>query len=202
MMNKKAQGALEFLTTYGWAFLVILIMIGALGYFGILNPTRFLPERCNVNSEFSCEEFSLEREDSGDLTFTVVLRNTLGQAIDLDVAANNIILLSDVMTEEGFNNTAAVAIRQTEISSLAAAGTPNSCQVAGGTSLASDKLTIAADQQFAVQCTVDADSTPSALEVTLPGEGNKLKVSFNLNYVPQGKSLNKAISGEVFAALQ
>ena len=37
---RKAQAALEFLTTYGWAFIVILIMIGALAYFGVLNPSR------------------------------------------------------------------------------------------------------------------------------------------------------------------
>lgn len=46
VVTKKAQSALEFLTTYGWAFLVILIMIGALSYFGVLDPSRFLPEKC------------------------------------------------------------------------------------------------------------------------------------------------------------
>lgn len=37
----KGQAALEFLTTYGWAFLVILVMIGALTYFGVLAPAKF-----------------------------------------------------------------------------------------------------------------------------------------------------------------
>jgi hypothetical protein len=38
MLNKKnVQEALDFLTTYGWAFLVILVMIGALAGFGILD---------------------------------------------------------------------------------------------------------------------------------------------------------------------
>ena len=43
---KRGQSALEFLTTYGWAFLVILVMIGALSYMGILSPQRFLPKQC------------------------------------------------------------------------------------------------------------------------------------------------------------
>ena len=43
---KKGQAALEFLTTYGWAFLVVLVMIGALAYFGVLNPSRLLPDKC------------------------------------------------------------------------------------------------------------------------------------------------------------
>ncbi len=37
---KKSQAALEFLITYGWAFLVILLMIGTLSYFGILSPSQ------------------------------------------------------------------------------------------------------------------------------------------------------------------
>ncbi len=53
---KKAQGALEFLMTYGWAFLVILVMIGALAYFGVLNPTKFLPDKCTFGTEVTCNQ--------------------------------------------------------------------------------------------------------------------------------------------------
>jgi hypothetical protein len=53
---KKGQAALEFLTTYGWAFLVILVMIGALAYFGVLNPKNALPERCLFSPEIDCLE--------------------------------------------------------------------------------------------------------------------------------------------------
>ena len=45
MMNKKAQAAMEFLMTYGWAILVVLLAIGALAYFGVLSPQKLLPER-------------------------------------------------------------------------------------------------------------------------------------------------------------
>lgn len=41
---KKGQAAMEFLMTYGWAILVVLIAIGALAYFGVLSPERFKPE--------------------------------------------------------------------------------------------------------------------------------------------------------------
>lgn len=37
-MNRKGQAAMEFLMTYGWAILVVLIAIGALSYFGVLTP--------------------------------------------------------------------------------------------------------------------------------------------------------------------
>ncbi len=78
MNNKRGQAALEFLTTYGWAFMVILLMIGALAYFGVLNPDRFLPQRCNVGPEFSCKEYKVE-EASGELSMR--FSNNVGQTI-------------------------------------------------------------------------------------------------------------------------
>jgi hypothetical protein len=38
MHNKKAQTAMEFLITYGWAILVVLIVLAALFILGIFNP--------------------------------------------------------------------------------------------------------------------------------------------------------------------
>ncbi len=55
----KSQAALEFLITYGWAVLTMLIMVAALAYFGILNPDRLLPDRCNFASEVGCKEQSI-----------------------------------------------------------------------------------------------------------------------------------------------
>jgi len=56
---RKGQAALEFLTTYGWAFIVILVMIGALAYFGVLNPSKVLPNKCIVEAGFSCKEYQI-----------------------------------------------------------------------------------------------------------------------------------------------
>ena len=53
-MRKKAQSAMEFLMTYGWAILVVLAAIVALAYFGVLSPDRFLPEKCNLPSGIDC----------------------------------------------------------------------------------------------------------------------------------------------------
>lgn len=65
MFNRKGQAALEFLTTYGWAFLVILVMIGALGYFGVLNPQNFIPEDCQLAGQISCLAGTLTVERAG-----------------------------------------------------------------------------------------------------------------------------------------
>jgi hypothetical protein len=77
-MRKKSQAALEFLTTYGWAFLVILIMIGTLAYFGILKPGKLLPDRCNFGVEFECKDFQISRTSD---SVRVKLKNHVGDAI-------------------------------------------------------------------------------------------------------------------------
>jgi hypothetical protein len=62
--NLRSQAALEFLTTYAWAFLVIIIMVGALAYFGVLSPTKLLPDRCNFGAEIGCnKDFMLIRDN-------------------------------------------------------------------------------------------------------------------------------------------
>jgi len=53
---KKAQAALEFLTTYGWAILVVTVMIGALAYYGVINPKNMVRENCISGTEFQCED--------------------------------------------------------------------------------------------------------------------------------------------------
>jgi len=56
---KKGQAAMEFLMTYGWAILVVLAAIGALAYFGVLSPDRFMPSKCLVSGGFSCTEYKI-----------------------------------------------------------------------------------------------------------------------------------------------
>ena len=83
MRMKKAQSALEFLTTYGWAFLVILIMIGALAYFGVLDPSRFLPEKCSPDTGFTCKGLVVEASAN---TFTFAMVNGIGKNIEIGAA--------------------------------------------------------------------------------------------------------------------
>lgn len=81
--NKKGQAALEFLTTYGWAFLVILVMIGALAYFGVLDPSRFTPSRCQVGIPFSCVGDNYVIDNSDD-AFRFRVKNTLNEALTIN----------------------------------------------------------------------------------------------------------------------
>ncbi len=77
-MNKKAQAAMEFLMTYGWAILVVLIVIGALAYFGVLTPTALLPEKCVLPIGLQCEQVMVQQ---GEANFKV--RNGFGKKITI-----------------------------------------------------------------------------------------------------------------------
>ena len=61
---KKGQTAMEFLMNYGWAILIVLIAIGSLVYFGVLDSDRFsspedfsqiieISESCDIGSDIS-----------------------------------------------------------------------------------------------------------------------------------------------------
>jgi len=85
MFNKKAQAAMEFLMTYGWAILVVLVAIGALAYFGVLNPSRFLPSSCTLVPGLSCDEFKITGGAAGTSQVELILRNGLGDSIDFSI---------------------------------------------------------------------------------------------------------------------
>lgn len=82
--NNKAQAALEFLTTYGWAFLVILLMMGTLAYFGILSPGRVLPGRCTFGAEFQCLDYQIVQTGAApNPQLKLRLKNSVGLPIDI-----------------------------------------------------------------------------------------------------------------------
>ena len=74
MMNKKGQAALEFIMTYGWAILVVLIAISTLAYFGVLSPGSFLPSKCTLQSGLACTDFTVTATK-----INIRLANSLGQ---------------------------------------------------------------------------------------------------------------------------
>lgn len=80
-MKKKAQAAMEFLMTYGWAILVVLVVIGALAYFGVLNPKNLLPDKCLFGPGIgTCTDFQLTATSGVKL----VLTNGFGEKITVD----------------------------------------------------------------------------------------------------------------------
>jgi|TARA_B100001964_G_scaffold235014_1_gene294403 hypothetical protein len=77
--HKKSQAAMEFLMTYGWAILVVLAAIAALAYFGVLSPEKFLPEKCLIETGFTCISSKVESTQS-----TIVFSNGYGRSVVID----------------------------------------------------------------------------------------------------------------------
>ena len=74
---KKSQAAMEFLMTYGWAILVVMVAIGALAYFGVLSPENFFPDKCSFPAGISCVDFEYDIISSAP-TLKFVIKNSLG----------------------------------------------------------------------------------------------------------------------------
>jgi hypothetical protein len=74
--NLKSQAAMEFLMTYGWAVLVVIAALGALAYFGVLSPEKFLPEKCVVEPGIACVSNKIEPSQT-----ILVLSNGMGKTL-------------------------------------------------------------------------------------------------------------------------
>lgn len=76
---RKGQAAMEFLMTYGWAILVVLVAIGALAYFGVLSPEQFLPEKCTIStgSGLFCGDFAIDSSAAVRLNIKNILTESV-----------------------------------------------------------------------------------------------------------------------------
>ena len=87
MFDAKAQAALEFLMTYGWAILVVIVAVGALAYFGVLSPDALFPNKCVLPPGISCLDYRVE-----SYRVILVIQNSLGDAATINkvvVSGNN-----------------------------------------------------------------------------------------------------------------
>ncbi|MBN1376925.1 hypothetical protein JW949_01175 [Candidatus Woesearchaeota archaeon] len=78
MKTKRGQVALEFLTTYGWAIMVVMVMIGALAYFGVFNIKDQLPERCSFGTQLNCRDWIISTSN-----VTILISNNFEESIDI-----------------------------------------------------------------------------------------------------------------------
>jgi len=103
-MFKKAQAAMEFLMTYGWAILVVLVAIGALAYFGVLSPDKMLPEKCVISSGSGlfCDKFSVNATQ-----INIKIKNSLAEDVTINSMTVGSCTLSSsvILAADGTNTT-------------------------------------------------------------------------------------------------
>ena len=69
---KKAQAAMEYLMVFGFGIAAVLIVVGTLAFFGVINPSKFMPERCVIGAGFRCVDFFIR-----GTTLMMKVENTL-----------------------------------------------------------------------------------------------------------------------------
>ena len=57
--GKRGQAAMEFLTTYGWAILIIVIVLAALIWLGVFNVQNKVVDSCSIQPELACDPVRL-----------------------------------------------------------------------------------------------------------------------------------------------
>jgi len=71
LLRKHSQIALEFLTTYGWAILLMTVMVGVLAYYGVINPEKMVKPRCVTGSDFICRDHQILQDGTVRLRLKV-----------------------------------------------------------------------------------------------------------------------------------
>jgi hypothetical protein len=79
----KGQTALEYLITYGWAILVILVVLAVLWYYGVFNPAKWSGESVSEGSAFKVVDKQLTV--AGE--FKLVLGDKTGSQTTIDQVA-------------------------------------------------------------------------------------------------------------------
>jgi len=81
LKHRKGQAALEFLTTYGWVLLVVVVTVGVLFYFDVLNPNKYFAAECEFGTNIICEAWVLEKNNN-EVNIRLKLRNNLEKSIE------------------------------------------------------------------------------------------------------------------------
>lgn len=79
-MSRKAQSSVEYLGTYAWAFLALVITVGSLSYFGIFDSSKYVKEECNSGSQISCLDSYIDTNGN----IRVILKNNYEREIIIE----------------------------------------------------------------------------------------------------------------------
>ena len=70
MLHYKLQSAMEYLMTYGWAILIIVVALGAIFSLNLFSPGTFVNNQCVLPNGFACISYSIA--ENGMLTLNLL----------------------------------------------------------------------------------------------------------------------------------
>ena len=97
---KKGQAAMEFLMTYSWAILAVLVVIGALVYFGVFDFENFFPDRCALGHPIQCKDHTLS-EEIGNTTLSILISNQDQRSLSI----TNVTVTSEALDDTCYADT-------------------------------------------------------------------------------------------------
>ena len=127
MRHKKAQAAVEFLTTYGWAILFLIIIISFAFYSGYFNIDRYLQTQCIFSPNFQCATYKFVQINSNNLTLVFQASNGLG--FDIYFANGSALLLAENIGKTGKTNYTGTCYRNLPYSQLVRPGDLITCVI-------------------------------------------------------------------------
>ncbi|MFH1063869.1 MAG: hypothetical protein V1729_02195 [Candidatus Woesearchaeota archaeon] len=74
--RRKAQSALEYIHTYGWVIITVMILGGVLMYYNVSNTRIFLPMECSFLAGIRCMDANVE-----ETLVSLVVLNEFGFAL-------------------------------------------------------------------------------------------------------------------------
>ena len=109
-MKRKAQAAMEYLMTYGWAILIVIIVAAALYALGVFNPATWTGTRSTGFANIGQPTDWVHYATTGE--FNITLKNSLGSPITI----------SSVVAECGVAGATSVILNTTAASQTVGAG--------------------------------------------------------------------------------
>ena len=84
MKSRKAQAAIEYMMTHGWAILVLTAIIILLYSSGMFNPSKYIRQECYFQPDLDCKSFRLAKGESPAYSLFFSVNNGLGFDIVVD----------------------------------------------------------------------------------------------------------------------
>jgi hypothetical protein len=83
MRFKKAQSTTEQLITYGWALMIITIIVGVLVHFGAISLSSATPDMCIFQNGFACTSHRIYAGAGGELYVDIAFANKLTKKVSI-----------------------------------------------------------------------------------------------------------------------
>ena len=93
--DRKGQSAIEYLSTYGWALLAIVIVGAVLLQMGVFDQCSQVTPRF-TGQEFDVEDFDYTSEDSMDIAFVAIEDTVTVENITLDYGGGDVYYEDDL----------------------------------------------------------------------------------------------------------